>query len=257
MKIFGRLAAFLAIIASGVSLVFVNKLETMKKYHLSEIARLDNSVNVTSNKLVSTENTLATTQANLKETEDKLVETSASLEQTRVELATKTEEVDVAKKQVAEMRESLDQATTEMASAKDELQKIKDGLKAAGFEDIEKIEEIKNKAQALVDENKTLSESILRMREERTSLLAKIEELSTTPIGLRGTVAVAQDSWNFVVLDVGHDRRVQPKTQFLIYRDTKMIAKAEVITVGPTTSVAEILPEYRRAAPRQGDLVVH
>lgn len=255
MKLFGRLAAILAIIASGVSLVFVNKLEVMKKYHLSEIARLDTSVNVTSNKLVSTEKTLAITQTNLKETQAKLDETTSTLEQTKVELATRTEELSTATKQVAELNDSLGKKTAELDTANGQLAAIQKQLEKFGG--VAKIEEVVAKVTAMFEENKLLSEQLTKMRGENEVMAAKIVELSTTPIGLRGTVAVAQDSWNFVVLDVGHDHRVQPKSQFLIYRDTKLVAKAEVIAVGPTTSVAEILPDYRRSSPRAGDLIVH
>ena len=61
----------------------------------------------------------------------------------------------------------------------------------------------------------------------------------------------------FVVLDIGRSQHVTSNAQFLVYRDSKMIGKVQVLSVGASTSVAEVLPEYQRGTPRVGDLVIH
>ena len=95
------------------------------------------------------------------------------------------------------------------------------------------------------------------MRDENQQLKDKVVELSTTPANLHGRVANVQDKWNFLVLDIGQQQQVRKNAQFLIYRDHKPVGNVQVLSVGPTTSVAEILPGTRHETPRVGDVAVH
>jgi hypothetical protein len=85
----------------------------------------------------------------------------------------------------------------------------------------------------------------------------KIVELTTTPIGVHGRVSVVQGKWGFIVLDVGHAQKVQPNTEFLVYRDSKLVSKVKVVSVADQNCVAQILPDYLKRPPLPGDLAVH
>ena len=74
---------------------------------------------------------------------------------------------------------------------------------------------------------------------------------------MRGHVSFVQGKWGFLVLDVGQEQKVRPNTEFLVYRDSKFIAKVQVVSVATHNSIAQILPEYLRQPPISGDLVVH
>jgi len=58
-------------------------------------------------------------------------------------------------------------------------------------------------------------------------------------------------------MDVGHDHRVQPNSEFLVYRDSKFIGKVQVVSVAAQDSIAQILPDYLQRPPQPGDIVVH
>ena len=58
-------------------------------------------------------------------------------------------------------------------------------------------------------------------------------------------------------MDVGHDKLVQPKSEFLVYRDSKFVGKVQVVSVAAENSIAQILPDYLQRPPQPGDLVVH
>ena len=126
-----------------------------------------------------------------------------------------------------------------------------------GAADLQNIDQIRNRLSALDDENRVLSDRLTATRAEKQKLQEEMDSLCESPIGLRGKVALVQDNWNFVVLDLGQQQKVRPNTQFLVYRGGKMIAKVQVTSVGPNTSVAEVLPDYERGTVRTGDSVIH
>ncbi len=47
-------------------------------------------------------------------------------------------------------------------------------------------------------------------------------------------------------MDIGKDQRVQPNTEYLVYRDSSLIAKAKVTTVYPNSSVADLIPAFKK-----------
>ena len=252
-----KIASIIVILACLGSLYLVFKLDNMKKDHLAKIASLESNLASTKSKLADTEKTLAQTKTDLKATEDKLADATKELQETKVALADKTKQAEDLNTKIADLTKQLEDGKTALASAKEEVQKVKDALKELGFENIQDIGEVKKKVIALGEENKVLNDQLGKLRAENKQLLAKVEELSTTPVGLRGKVLVAQDSWGFLVLSVGRDQRVQPKTQFLVYRDSKMIGKVQVVSVDATTAIAELMPEFTQGKPMAGDLVVH
>jgi ABC-type transporter Mla subunit MlaD len=257
MNKLGKIASIIVMLACVGSLYFTNKLSETKKTQRAEIARLDSSLTATQTKLAGTEKNLKESKDSLSQTTDKLAQSDANLQATKVALDQKSQEADGLTKQVAETKQQLDQAKSETATAQESLKKIQDSLAAAGFQDIGSIEQLRDKIIAQTEENKIIGQQLLVMRDENNLAKARIEELSTAPVNLRGKIAAVQDSWGFVVLDIGRSDRVQTNTDFLVYRDSKMIGKAQVRTVLPTTSIAEMQPEYQRGIPRIGDLVVH
>jgi chromosome segregation ATPase len=210
------------------------------------------------NKLTADLNTTRTdlnnTRATLAKTTEDLNTAVANFEAKKVEIAQKDQEIGTLKEQVVAKGTELDQAKTELASAQETLKKIQ---VAIGGESLENFEKVREALANQAEENKILGQQLVAMRSLNKTLEEKVAELSTTPINLRGKVAAVQSSWGFVVLDVGRDRRVQTNTHFLVYRDTKLISKVQVRTVGESTSVAEVVPEFNKSNPRVGDLVVH
>jgi len=252
-----KIAPIIVILAAAGSLFFVFKLDQMKKSQLTQIAGLNSSLNSANDKQRKTDATLAATKKTLSTTSNELAQANTDLQSTKAALEQKTQEADGLKSQVATRDQQLQTRTTELAAAKDTLQRIQKALQDSGFENVESVEQIKGKIQALTDENKVLNDGLTKMRDENQQLKDKIVDLTTTPVNTRGRVVDVEDRWNFLVLNIGEQQHVRKNTQFLIYRANKPVGSVQVLYVGTNTSVAEILPESRHGTPRVGDTAVH
>jgi len=257
MNKLGKIAPIIVIIACLGSGFFAYKLQVMKKKHLDSISDLTEKYNTTSTELGSTKKTLKTAQADLTQSKSDLAKATNDLQTAKVALDQKTQEADGLKTQMADKDKELQQSKTDLASAQDTLKKITDGLKKAGIEDIGNVDKLSDKVLSLGDENKILGQQLVILHAENVQLKDKLEYLTTTPVGLRGHVTVVQEKWGFLVLDVGQTQRVQPNAEFLVYRDTKLIGKVQVVSVAANNCIGQIMPEYMHGTPVVGDLIIH
>jgi predicted nuclease with TOPRIM domain len=130
-------------------------------------------------------------------------------------------------------------------------------LNDMGITNINNIAELRDRIVSMGEENGVLGKQLMALHTENEQLKTRIEELSTTPVGLRGHVSVVQGKWGFIVMDLGHSQRVQPNSEFLVYRDSKFVGKVQVVSVAANNCIAQILPDYLKHPPQPGDLVVH
>ncbi len=257
MNKLGKIAPVIVIIACLGSGFFAYKLQVMKKKHLDSISDLTEKYNTTSTELGSTKKTLKTAQADLTQSKSDLAKATNDLQTAKVALDQKTQEADGLKTQMADKDKELQKTKTDLASAQDTMKKITDGLKKAGVEDIDNLDKLTDKIVSLGDENKILGQQLVILHAENVQLKDKLEYLTTTPVGLRGHVTVVQEKWGFLVLDVGQTQRVQPNAEFLVYRDTKLIGKVQVVSVAANNCIGQIMPEYMHGTPVVGDLIIH
>jgi uncharacterized protein (DUF3084 family) len=251
MNKLGKIAPIVVIVACLGSLYFVFRLAGQKKDMQGQIASLTSDKQQLETNLASTKKDLATTKTALQKTSDDLNTANGNLSTAQASLAQKTQEADGLKTQLDGTIKELAQATTDRDAAQKNLKDIQTAL---GGQDINTL---RDSIVAQSDENKILGKQLVNMRDENAVLKKKVEELSTTPPNVRGQIAAVQDSWGFVVLDIGRNQHVTSNAQFVVYRDSKMVGKVQVMSVGPTTSVAEILPEFERTGFRVGDTVIH
>ena len=257
MNKLGKIAPIIIIIACLGSGFFAYELQVMKKAHLGKIADLQDKYDTTTADLGKTKSTLKTTQADLTQSKTDLAKATNDLQTAKVALDQKTQEADGLKTQVADKDKELQQSKTDLASAQDTLKKITDGLKKAGIEDIGNVDKLSDKVLSLGDENKILGQQLVNLHTENVQLKEKLDYLTTTPVGLRGHVTNVQDKWGFLVLDVGQTQRVQPNAEFLVYRDTKLIGKVQVVSVAANSCIGQMMPEYMHSTPVVGDLIIH
>jgi len=251
MNKLGKIAPIIVVVACLGSLYFIFKLSGQKKDMTAQIADLTTNKQQLESNLASTKKELSTTKTALAKTTEDLATTTTNLTATQASLTEKTQEADGLKTQLADATKALDGAKAERDSAQNDLKQIQASF---GGQDIAAI---RSSTSALSDENKILGKQLLIMRDDNQALKQKVEELSTTPPNLRGRVAAVQDNWGFVVLDIGRTQHVTSNAQFVVYRDSKMIGKVQVLSVGANTSVAQILPEFDRTNFRVGDTVIH
>lgn len=254
MNKLGKIAPIIIILASLGSLFFAFKLSSQKKTLTSENTVLASEKLRTEGERDTARNDAQTAKIALAKTTEDLNSANATLQATQVSLAQMAQDADALKAQAAEKDKDLEQTKTELASAQETLKKIQE---ITASEDFQNLDQVRERLTAQADENKILGRQLTLMRDENNALKTKVEGLSTTPVNVRGRVAAVQENWGFVVLDIGRSQQVSSNAQFLVYRDSKMIGKVQIITVGDNTSVAQILPEYQRGTPRVGDLALH
>ena len=257
MNKLGKIAPIIAILACLGSLFFAYQLSVDKKNKQAQIADLNDKVNTANADLAKTKSALKLAQNDLTQSKNDLAKASADLQATKVALDQKTQEADGLKTQMADKDQQLQTAKTDLATVTDTIKKIQDGLASVGITNITSVGELRDKIVSFGDENKVLGEQLASLHAENQQLKDKLEYLTTTPVGLRGHVTVVQEKWGFLVLDIGQAQRVQPNAEFLVYRDTKLVGKVQIVSVAANNSIAQILPEYQRSTPAVGDLIIH
>ena len=257
MNKLGKIAPIIVILACLGSGFFAYELSVMKKTHLAKIADLTDSYNTTTADLAKTKSTLKKTEGDLAQNKSDLAKASADLQATKVALDQKTQEADGLKTQVADKDKELQSVKTDLASTTDTIKKIQDGLASVGITNITSVGELRDKIVSFGDENKVLGEQLSAMHAENVQLKEKLEYLTTTPVGLRGHVTNVQEKWGFIVLDVGQAQRVQPNAEFLVYRDTKLIGKVQIVSVAANNCIGQMMPENMHSTPIVGDLIIH
>src|SRR5271170_1619184 len=231
MNKLGKIAPIIAIVACLGSLFFGYELQVMKKTQQNKIAELNDSLTTTTADLTKSKSSLKQAQGELTQSKSDLAKASADLQATKVALDQKTQEADGLKTQMADKDKELQTTKTDLASATDTLKKIQDGLASVGITNITSVGELRDKIVSFGDENKILGEQLTSLHAENQRLNERLDYLTTTPVGLRGHVTNVQEKWGFLVLDVGQAQRVQPNAEFLVYRDTKLIGKVQVVSV--------------------------
>jgi uncharacterized protein (DUF3084 family) len=263
MRILVRIVApIIVILVSIGSLYFVNQLDGIKKG-----LRKDNADLTT--ELGSTRGKLDNTSAKLTNTEKELNKTVTEREQVKGELATTNDKLKASQDEVAKLNGSLTDLQgkltakdTEFVTAKADLTKAQAELEAekakvaAAQGAPEKVKELEGKVDALTKENKVVGEQVVALQAAKAKLEAEKLEWTVTPASVRGTIAAVQDNWGFVVLNIGEQQKVRKEAQFLVYRDSKLVCKVQVVNVMANNSIAEVLPEYQRSQPRVGDQVL-
>jgi hypothetical protein len=257
MNKLGKIAPIVVILACLASLFFAYTLDGIKKTQAAKIVEVTGDRDATKNQLTKTQGTLKQTQGDLTKTKSDLDQANATLLTTKASLDQKTQEADALTTQLTGATNQLQQTKSDLASAQDSLGKIQQGLKDAGFSDVGDIGKVRDKIVSLGEENKVLGGQLATLHGENEQMKQKIVDLTTTPTGVHGRVSLVQGKWGFIVLDVGHAERVQPNTEFLVYRDSKFVGKVMVVSVADKNSVAQILPDYLRHPPQPGDIVVH
>ncbi|MGD1018385.1 MAG: hypothetical protein ABSA12_03610 [Verrucomicrobiia bacterium] len=257
MNKLGKIAPIIVVIVSLGSLYLAFRLDGMKKAQKAKIAELNDSVTRTTAELSKTKGTLKQAQADLKKAKGDLDQANATLATTKAALDQKTQEASALQTQLTDATNQLAATKADLATAQGTVDKIKKGLEDIGITDVSSIDKLRDKIVSMGEENKVLGQQLMVMHTENNQLKAKIEELTTTPVGLRGHVSVVQGKWGFIVMDLGHAQRVQPNTEFLVYRDSKFVGKVQVVSVAANNCIAQILPDYLKRPPQPGDLVVH
>lgn len=199
-------------------------------------------------KAASTAKQLATTQGQLKDAQD----AQKAAEQKATDAASKITDLQT---QLTEAQKGSDDAKAGLQAAKDdakaaqakydELAAQLGGRTVQDFkDDVTKAQKDAADAQA---QQKVLQDGLDQANQKVKDLITDInnEKNKTEPPGVSGKVTFVDNTWNFVVLDVGLDAGVVPNGELIVYRGKRFLGKLRVTRADPNDSVAEILPDLK------------
>ncbi len=254
MNKLGKIASIIVIVACLGSLFLAFTLGGRKKQLEASNAELTQNLNTAQTRLSQAQSQLKKDTEVLAQAHANLDKANTDLQSAKTALTQKTEEADGLQTKNADLEQQLEVAKAELATAKETIRIVQEITHTSDVKDLGKLSE---KLTAQADENKMLGEQLASMRQENATLKQKLEELTVTPSGVRGKVSVVEPDWGFVVLDIGEAQRVRRNSEFLVYRDNKLVGKVQISSVAANTSIAQIVPGYKGGPPRAGDVAVH
>ncbi|CAN5801227.1 hypothetical protein BH20VER1_BH20VER1_30900 [soil metagenome] len=201
-----------------------------------EIATRDKSLTAATAKSTATENRMAGVEADLVRTQAEKAELQTRLEQQETE--------------VADLRRRVEEA-----SAAQEL--MPDALPMPGAGDLAtQLEDTRRQLDSAEREKQLLADRI-RSAEQREEAPAR-RRAAVTP-AIRGTVLAVNQSYNFVVLNLGGRQGLQTNTEMLVMRGSSPIGRIRVSSVEPATAIGDILSHSlaRGVQVQPGDNVIY
>jgi hypothetical protein len=236
--------------------------------------------------LNTTSNTLAQTQIKLTDTGNALNETKAKLDAITETLRTTEADRDSVRAEAAECRKNaetftakleatvaewtakLEKTVTEWTAKLEKTTKERDGAQAdlgawtsLGLP----VETIKKTMQDLVDakeaieaqkvENNILTTKNKKIQNELDYYVAPNKPVKL-PGEIRSQVIVYDPKWDFVVLNVGTDQGVLEHGEFLLNRDSRLVAKVRVFRVDKDRCIANIVDGWKLGEVFEGDSAI-
>jgi cytoskeletal protein RodZ len=205
---------------------------------------------------------LANTQQQLSTTTKELTTTKGQLKDSIAKEQDAEQKFAADETKISDLNNQLTEAQKEASDAKGALQTAQDATKAAQqkYDDLvatlggQTAQQMKDAVAAAQKDaadaqaqQKVLQDSLDQSNQKIKDLMADInnENAKHEPPGVSGKVTFVDNTWNFVVLDVGLDAGVVPNGELIVYRGKKFLGKIRVTRADPNDSVAEILPDLR------------
>ena len=214
-----------------------NDFENRMKQQTTRATKAETTLNLTSNRLVTTSNTLAKTE----------------------------EELNGTKQQLASVQEALNKTKTDLAKAVKDRQDVQAELaKWESFglkpEDIgamrTKVKTQEDAIAALEDEKTLLARRVLVLDTKIKQLVGEIDEVPL-PANTKGNIVAVDPKWNFVVLDLGATQGMLEGGVLLVHRNSQLVGKVRINEIlGPNRSIANMVPGWKLADIEEGDQVI-
>jgi len=214
-------------------------------------------LNTTSNNLFTTTMTLNKTKRELDDTQDDLAQTKQNLENTSAERDRLRGQNDTLTTQNNTLTQKLRTTTAELNDTQAELaawnalgitvDQVKQVIAAA--------DEAQKALEVAKEEQKILARAIAEL-ENRLAHYEDPDRRVPLPVGLKGTVLVADPKWEFVVLDVGEADGVLERGELLVSRNGRLVGRVQIQSVQKDRSIANLMNGWRLSDVIEGDLVI-
>lgn len=188
-------------------------------------------------KITDTENRVASAEAELVKLQTEKGDLQTKLEGNEAEIANLQKQLEEAKPGSAnpgaassvELQAQLDDSRRQLEDAEREKTFLSD-----------KLQSIQTRSSQLEEEKR-----------RRVSSAGKV--------GVRGTVLAVNQTYNFVVLNLGGRQGVEPNSEMLVLRDGSFIGKIRISSVEPATAIGDIITSTlaRGVQVQPGDVVIY
>lgn len=132
--------------------------------------------------------------------------------------------------EIAEIKTNWENEKTSRASLQDQFDKLQ-----------KEYTTIQKQVETLKVSNQNLSRQVEDLQAKKEVELDKI--VVRPGVDAEGKVLVVNKEFNFIVVAAGNNKGITPGVTFGIYRDNRLVAKAQVEKVYETMSAANILPD--------------
>jgi hypothetical protein len=185
----------------------------------------------------------STREKELKAREAAVVAANTKLSETRTKAAGTEAELLQTQKEKDALRTKLRENETEIVQLLKRTEEAERMPVAASADLQAQLEDVKKKLETAEREKGLLSDKI-RAAQER-SIQPEPEKKKRLPAGgspgIRGTVLVVNQAYNFVVLNLGGRQGIEPNTEMLVLRGGSFIGKIRISSVEPATAIGDII----------------
>ncbi|MCK9555359.1 hypothetical protein M0R36_06055 [bacterium] len=199
-----------------------------------------------------------------------LGETKNSLAKVKEDLTNKIEEakklatdLQVEKKEKDRLQVELDKQIEKAQKLVEELEKEREKTKQIE----QKLANISGELETLTAGKDEMVEKVRKLEEEKMALKKRLQEISATaegsvplePIYVRaekkvsGEVIAVNDTYNFVIVNVGSAEGLNKGDELIISRDKALVGKVRVEKLKDDMAVANIMPEWLQKPIKEGD----
>ncbi len=214
----------------------------------------------------ASERSQITREKELKARETAAVAADARFSETQRKAAGIAAELVQTQKEKEALRTKLRENETEIVQLLKRTEEAERAPAAAGTPSISpdlqaQLEEMKKKLETVEREKGLLSDRIKAAQERSTQ--SEPEKKKRLPAGgspgIRGTVLVVNQAYNFVVLNLGGRQGVEPNTEMLVLRGGTFIGKIRISSVEPATAIGDIITSslVRGVQVQPGDTVIY
>lgn len=162
--------------------------------------------------------------------------------------------------QIADEKRAKEDAVAQLSEKSKEADELRANYESEKRERLslqEQYEKIKKEFSSVQEQLKTAkvaNENLTKQLEElQANKEVQLDKIVVKPgVDAEGKVLVVNREFNFIVVAAGNNKGITPGVTFGIYRDKKLIGKAQVEKVYETMSAANIMPDS--AEIREGDI---
>jgi hypothetical protein len=245
-----RLCLIIAIVA-GLGTLLLSQVKVAEK-----IKGLNTDLTAANQEIGTLKQSENTAKRESKQAKEAASKANQELESTKAELETASAKAEQQLKRADDLEVNLNTTTKAKNEAQAELAEYKAFGKTP-----QEIRGVLAENKKLVEERGGLDKRILeqgRSIVDLTNRLAVYEGVAVVrpPANIKGRVVAVDPKYEFVVLDVGEKQGLPARSELLVNRSGKLVAKIRVLSVDENRSIANVLPGWKQAEIMEGDTVV-